>query len=223
MGAEPSGSHQQRIITSEQWVFDRAPRDEHPPEGKARRTPLTKEERDHRRRQRELENEQLQNEYNAVRQENAKLKSVVARLRQDIDAYARLLAPEAEPGAASGAVPGTAPGAPTRVPLEAESMAESCDTASARDSPTLDLFPSDTSAAGVSMRAAQRVGQCTALRADGFPPLNSLLVSSSKRRKRDSREATETSDKTVGVAPTAVGPEEIALMRRLKDVLAEME
>lgn len=93
MNSEASGSPQQRIITSEQWVFDRSAKDDVHADCRPRKaSSSTKEERELRRRQRELENEQLQQEYNTVRQENAKLKNVIARLRQDIDVYMQLLA-----------------------------------------------------------------------------------------------------------------------------------
>ncbi|SCU94574.1 LADA_0G09428g1_1 [Lachancea dasiensis] len=209
MHSEANSSPQQRIITSEQWVFDRkGSRDDSKNQGENRpkRASLSKQERESRRKQRELENEQLQREFQTVQSENSRLKSVVARLKQDIDSYTRLIV------AASKSQNGS--GIACRAGLGSATLAEA---------------PSGASN-------------------DDLPPMETLLVNTPKRRKRgqkldpsnfamgrdietdswihdDGPGVLRNTEADVMLAPRApdLGPDDVALMSKLKDVLAEME
>ncbi|SCU90126.1 LANO_0D07668g1_1 [Lachancea nothofagi CBS 11611] len=199
MHSEANSSPQQRIITSEQWVFDRkGPKDDFKTHGgnRPKRATISKQEREMRRKQRELETEQLQQEYQTVQSENSRLKTVVAKLKQDIDVYTRLVV---------------------------ESSRGEYET------PTASL---------VEPGSVVLNENTTGMSKDELPPLETLLVNSSKRRKRgrnsehtqpeaaDGRsDMLRNKQADVMLAPGAadVGPEDVALMCKLKDVLAEME
>ncbi|SCU77840.1 LAFA_0A03620g1_1 [Lachancea sp. 'fantastica'] len=209
MHSETNSSPQQRIITSDQWVFDRrGARDDSktPNGGRTKRATLSKQERDMRRKQREIETEQLQQEYGTIQSENSRLKTVIAKLKQDIEVYTQLVVESprghnmGDPAAGNGTgVPG---------------------------------------------------GGGSAVSRGELPPMETLLVNTSKRRKRGRKprqslpdESTEpilnsdmaNDDSALSVlrnthadvmlAPGApdVGPEEVDLMQKLKNVLAEME
>ncbi|CUS20693.1 LAQU0S01e12464g1_1 [Lachancea quebecensis] len=212
MHSESNTSPQQRIITSEQWVFDRrGSREESKAGGRPKRTPISKQERELRRKQRELENKQLQQEHQTVANENARLKAVVARLKQDIDAYTRLVLEATAQGSPAPASQAPASQTPTQAQYEAQEQ-------------------------GASSR--QALPQLL----DELPPMETLLVNTAKRRKHTAAGAgagmgaeagfgaqdppvLKNTHADVMLAPQSaeVGPEEVALMRKLKDVLAEME
>ncbi|SCU78520.1 LAME_0A04764g1_1 [Lachancea meyersii CBS 8951] len=200
MHSETNSSPQQRIITSDQWVFDRrGTKDDSKTHtgNRAKRATLSKQEREMRRKQREIETEQLQQEYSTVQSENSRLKTVIAKLKQDIEVYTQLVIESSRGQHRTG--------------------------------------PSD--GMGVDVGISNR---------DELPPMETLLVNVSKRRKRGRKSrqdppdavaaanATDDDD-TLGVlrntqadvmlAPGAadVGPEEVDLMQKLKNVLAEME
>ncbi|CDH16060.1 uncharacterized protein ZBAI_07848 [Zygosaccharomyces bailii ISA1307] len=106
--------HHQRIITSSQWVFDKN-REEptstptrsssvssmasnssvdhrtHHVQIKPKASPTSSVDREARRKTKELENMKLQMEYNSARQENDKLKNVIAKLKQEIETYTKIL------------------------------------------------------------------------------------------------------------------------------------
>lgn len=189
MHTEANPTPQQRIITSEQWVFERrGSREDSKSGSRPKQASISKQEREARRKQRELEYEHLQQEHHAVQSENTRLKAMVARLRQDIEAYTRMVME-----ATAGTAETTGSGAVTMINEE-------------------------------------------------LPPLETLLVNTAKRRKRGAMsapkenrvpEATSSTgsdvlkdtreDVTLAPESADVGPDEVALMRKLKDVLAEME
>ncbi|CEP63588.1 uncharacterized protein LALA0_S08e06018g [Lachancea lanzarotensis] len=206
MHSETNSSPQQRIITSDQWVFDRrGARDDTktPNGGRSKRATLSKQERDMRRKQREIETEQLQQEYGTIQSENSRLKTVIAKLKQDIEVYTQLVIESSRGHNNRGnTASGLGPDAPG------------------------DISRSE------------------------LPPMETLLVNTSKRRKRGRKPRQSLLDGTtepatvpdvgdddtafgvlrnthadVMLAPgaTDVGPEEVDLMQKLKNVLAEME
>lgn len=196
-------------------MFDRrGSREESKAGGRPKRTPISKQERELRRKQRELENEQLQQEHQTVANENARLKAVVARMKQDIDAYTRLI------------LEATAHASPA--PAQAVAQAQSTQGQAARE----------TQDRGVAL-PQQALPQLL----DELPPMETLLVNTAKRRKHAAAGGVRTgagadagaqeqdppvlksTHADVMLAPQSaeVGPEEVALMRKLKDVLAEME
>ncbi|GAV56321.1 hypothetical protein ZYGR_0BB00980 [Zygosaccharomyces rouxii] len=107
----------QRIITSSQWVFDKS-RDEPSPsmpihnggsgtnslanggsldqrtqhvQIKPKSSPTISVDKEARKKAKELENMKLQMEYNSARQENDKLKNVISKLKQEVEAYTKIL------------------------------------------------------------------------------------------------------------------------------------
>lgn len=95
----PSDTHvvatHQRITSSKQWVLEQRREPGRGGGSRAAGTPAAPAaDRETRRRLKELETARLQLEYDSVKQENDKLKKVIARLRQEIQAYSGLLASE---------------------------------------------------------------------------------------------------------------------------------
>lgn len=107
----------QRIITSSQWVFEKN-RDETAAstpahssssgggslagggsldhraqisQAKSKSLSTLPSDREARKKVKEVENMKLQMEYNSARQENDKLKNVISKLKQEIDAYTKML------------------------------------------------------------------------------------------------------------------------------------
>ncbi|QLQ78102.1 hypothetical protein HG537_0A03490 [Torulaspora globosa] len=100
MGSPSDTTHavptHQRITSSKQWVLEqrREPVGRHG-SGRAAGTPAAPAtDRETKRRLKELETARLQLEYDSVKQENDKLKKVIGRLRQEIQAYSGLVANE---------------------------------------------------------------------------------------------------------------------------------
>lgn len=228
---------QQRIITSKQWVFNN---EKTGPASTASSSttvtstvvtntmPLDIKPKRQPKKKKEAESEQLQLEYDVVKQENAKLKNVIGKLRQEIDVYTKLLL-----RSSAGGRMYTNANANANMNLSLASA-----TPSGLSTPTdLNELPSMESLLVNTSKRRKKVTPTDA------------TATAAKKRGRKKKTASKSPENLPGTVPEQlvssnqvpmmkndnnndvmllpsneeVGPEDIMLMHRLTDVLANME